>query len=119
MGCGDDDEQVSAEELISRGDGICAEGRKSFDQVQAQAPANAAAAADQTDELVEIAADELNELREIRPPDELRDSYDSYLAARGEGAWSCWSRAATRPRTRTPRPTARRRPRPPPSSPSG
>lgn len=82
-GCGSDTEQVSAEELISRGDAICAEGRKSFDQVQAQAPANAAAAADQTDELVEIATDELNELRNIRPPDELRESYDSYLEARG------------------------------------
>ena len=82
-GCGGDTEQVSAEDLIRRGDGICAEGRKSFDQVQAQAPANAAAAADQTDELVEIATDELNELREIRPPDELRERYDSYLAARG------------------------------------
>ena len=82
-GCGDDTEPVSVEELISRGDGICAEGRKRFDQVQSQAPANAAAAADQTDELVGIAADELNELRSIRPPDELRESYDRYLAARG------------------------------------
>ena len=41
------------------------------------------AAAEQTDELVEVATDELNELREIRPPDELREPYDRYLAARG------------------------------------
>jgi hypothetical protein len=82
-GCGSDTEQVSVEELIERGDEICAEGRRSFDEVQAQAPANAAAAADQTDELVAIATDELNELRSIRPPDELRERYDRYLEARG------------------------------------
>src|SRR5262245_20519061 len=82
-GCGSDTEQVSAEELIARGDEICAEGRQRFDEVQSQAPANAAAAADQTDELIAIATDELNELRNIRPPDELRERYDRYLEARG------------------------------------
>jgi ElaB/YqjD/DUF883 family membrane-anchored ribosome-binding protein len=82
-GCGSDTEQVDAEELISRGDAICAEGRQRFDEVQGEAPANAAAAVDQTQELVDIATDELNELRNIRPPDELRESYDSYLEARG------------------------------------
>ena len=82
-GCGSDTEQVDAEELIKRGDEICAEGRKRFDQVQAQAPANAAGAAEQTDELVTIATEELNELRNIRPPDELRERYDRYLEARG------------------------------------
>ncbi len=82
-GCGSDTEQVDAEELISRGDAICAEGRQRFDEVQAEAPANAAAAVDQTEELVDIATDELNELRNIRPPDELRESYDRYLEARG------------------------------------
>ena len=38
---------------------------------------------DQTDELVEVATDELNELRRIRPPDELQPRYDRYLEARG------------------------------------
>ena len=82
-GCGSDTEQVDAEELIKRGDEICAEGRKRFDEVLAQAPANAAGAAEQTDELVTIATGELNELRNIRPPDELRERYDRYLEARG------------------------------------
>ena len=82
-GCGSDTEQVDADELIRRGDAICAEGRERFDQVQAQAPPNASGAVDQTEELVEIAEDELNELRNIRPPDELRERYDSYLEARG------------------------------------
>ena len=82
-GCGSDTEQVSAQELISRGDEICAEGRKEFAEIQAQAPPNAAAAVDQTDGLVEVATDELNELRRIRPPDELQPRYDRYLEARG------------------------------------
>lgn len=82
-GCGEDGEQVSAEELIARGDRICAEGQKRFAEVQATAPASAAIAAEQTDELLQIATESLNELRNIRPPDELRERYDAYLEARG------------------------------------
>jgi ElaB/YqjD/DUF883 family membrane-anchored ribosome-binding protein len=82
-GCGEDADQVTAEELISRGDALCREGKARFDQVQATPPANAFEAEKQTDELVEIASDELNELRMMRPPDELREAYDSYLEARG------------------------------------
>jgi hypothetical protein len=82
-GCGEDAEPVTAAELVSRGDAICAEGRQRFAEVQSEAPPNATAAAAQTAELVQIATDELNELREIRPPEELREPYDRYLEARG------------------------------------
>lgn len=82
-GCGGDAEQVSAEELVTRGDEICAEGRKRFDELQSRALPNASAAAEQTAQLVDVATDELNELRDIRPPDELRERYDRYLEARG------------------------------------
>lgn len=82
-GCGEDAEPVTAAELVSRGDAICSEGRQRFAEVQSEAPPNATAAAAQTAELVRIATDELNELREIRPPDELREPYDRYLEARG------------------------------------
>jgi hypothetical protein len=82
-GCGEDADQVSAEELVSRGDALCREGKARFDQVQATPPANAFEAEQQTDELVQIASDELNELRMMRPPDELREPYDAYLEARG------------------------------------
>lgn len=81
-GCGSSTEQVSAQELVSRGDRICEQGRERFDEIQAQAPANASAAVDQTNELVDVATDELNELRKIRPPDELRERYDAYLESR-------------------------------------
>lgn len=83
-GCGGGDtEQVSAQQLLSRGDEICRHGRARFNEIQAQAPANASAAADQANELLDVATDELNELREIRPPAELSKEYNRYLEARG------------------------------------
>ena len=83
-GCGNDSEQVSAEELISRGDAICAEGRKTLrSRSRPKRRPTPPPQPSQTDELVEIATDELNELRNIRAPDELRERYDSYLEARG------------------------------------
>jgi ElaB/YqjD/DUF883 family membrane-anchored ribosome-binding protein len=82
-GCGGSDTgQVSAEELVSRADQICSEGRERFEEVQAESPSSASAAAEQTGELAQIAGDELDELREIRPPDELSEPYDDYLEAR-------------------------------------
>src|SRR5688572_1854252 len=81
--CGEDAEQVTASELVSRGDEICAEGRDRFAEIQERAPANATDAEQLTDDLVQAATDELNELRELRPPDELREAYDRYLEARG------------------------------------
>jgi hypothetical protein len=82
-GCGDDTEQLTAAELISRGDAICSDGLESFSRIQAEPPANASEASNQTEELVDVASDELNELRNLRPPDELSDSYERYLNARG------------------------------------
>ena len=80
--CGDDSEQVTAPELISKGDAICAKGIERFGEIQAEPPANPNEAADQTNELVDAATDELNDLRKLRPPDELGDKYESYLQAR-------------------------------------
>ena len=82
-GCGEDNEQLSGEELITRGDELCREGRERFTQVQQHPPANATDAAEQTEELVEVATDELNGLRDLRPPEELREAYELYLEARG------------------------------------
>lgn len=81
-GCGDDAEQLSAEELVSRGDELCREGQRRFAEIQAEPPANASDALAQTDELVAVASDELNELRKLRAPEELSDPYERYLEAR-------------------------------------
>ena len=83
-GCGDDTDDVSAEELVSRGDEICREGRDRFAEIQDAAPQSADEAHEQTEELVDAAAEELDELERLRPPEEMRDAYERYLAARSE-----------------------------------
>jgi hypothetical protein len=83
VACGDDAEQLTAPELVSKGDAICAEGIERFAEIQADAPANPNEAAEQTDELVDAATDELNDLRNLRAPEELADTYESYLQSRG------------------------------------
>ena len=82
-GCGEDGEQVSAPELIAKGDELCRQGQTRFEQIQADVPVNAIDAHEQTEELVDVASEELEELRRLRPPDELSDAYERYLEARG------------------------------------
>jgi predicted small lipoprotein YifL len=82
-GCGDEGpEQVSAEELVAKGDAICREGQQNFDEIQSKPLRNANDAVDQTQALIDAAEDELNDLRDLVPPDELSEAYDSYLDAR-------------------------------------
>jgi ElaB/YqjD/DUF883 family membrane-anchored ribosome-binding protein len=81
--CGSESEQLNAQDLLSRADELCREGQERFAQIQEEAPANSKDAQEQTDELVGVAEDELNELRSLRPPPELQAGYDEYLAARG------------------------------------
>lgn len=84
VACGDDSsEQLSAEELVTRADELCRTGIERFGEIQSKPPGNAVEAEQQTAELFDVASDELNDLRELRPPDELKDPYDAYLASRG------------------------------------
>lgn len=82
-GGGETAEQLGADELRSRADEICRDGVERFAEIQSERPGNAKEAEQQTAELVDVASEELAELRELRPPDELRASYDRYLQARG------------------------------------
>jgi len=82
-GCGEDAEQLTAAELVSRGDRICADAQRHFDQIQDQSASNSVEVAEQTAELLDVATDEVNDLRNLRPPDELREPYDSYLQTAG------------------------------------
>ena len=82
--CGDDTDDVSAEELVSRGDEICSEGRERFAEIQEEAPQSADEALEQTEDLVDAAAEELDELQRLRPPEDVRDRYERYLAARSD-----------------------------------
>jgi hypothetical protein len=82
-GCGEGPEEVSARELVAKGDEICRLGQQRFSEIQGDPPANSSEAADQTELLIEESEDELTALRELEPPEELRQAYDRYLEARG------------------------------------
>ena len=80
-GCGGGgSKQVSAAELVQKADEICREERSSFDRIQAHPPPNASvAAADQTDELITVTENANSQLRDLKPPEQLRSAYDRYL----------------------------------------
>jgi hypothetical protein len=80
-GCGGGPQAVSSAELVQKGDEICAHARDQFAKVQAEPPANASEAADQTQQLVDVTHDELTSLRDLEPPDEQRAAYNRYLEA--------------------------------------
>jgi hypothetical protein len=81
-GCGGGSEEVSAEELVQEGDEVCGKVQERFAEIQAEPPASATEGAEQAGELLGVADDAQAELREIEPPEELRDRYDAYLDAR-------------------------------------
>jgi hypothetical protein len=83
-GCGDGSDEVSAEELVQKGDEVCRGVQERFAEIQAQPPASASEGAEQAGELLGVADDAQAELRDIQPPEELRDRYDGYLDARDE-----------------------------------
>lgn len=81
--CGDGGpHEVSAEELVSKGDATCRKGQERFNEIQQHPLRNANDAAQQTQDLIDVAEDELNELRDLVPPSELEESYNAYLDAR-------------------------------------
>ncbi len=81
-GCGGGSQPLSREELITKGDALCREAAQRFAEIQAQRPATANEAADQTDELIDVSKDEVDGLRELDPPDDLKPSLERYIAAR-------------------------------------
>ncbi len=83
-GCGGGPEQLSAEELVERGDPICREVQARFDEVQAAPLTSATAGEKQAEELIDVAEGAQQDLRDLEPPEEIRDTYQSYLDSREE-----------------------------------
>jgi hypothetical protein len=81
-GCGGGKQQVTAAELVQKGDQICRQEQSGFSQIQAHPPANASDAADQTKALVKTAESADSKLSDLQPPNELKAQLDSYLSAR-------------------------------------
>jgi hypothetical protein len=80
--CGGGSEEVSAEELVQKGDDVCGNVQERFAEIQAAPPASATEGAEQAGKLLGVADDAQGELRDLEPPEELRDRYDAYLDAR-------------------------------------
>jgi hypothetical protein len=80
-GCGGGKEQVTAAELVQKGDRICTDQADRFNQVQSVPPASARAAKDQTGELVDAAESAHSDLANLDPPDAQQPTYDGYLDA--------------------------------------
>lgn len=90
-GCGGDDdsssdsassEELPASELITSADQICRDGVERFAEIQSKTPGSAEEAETQTGDLVDVASEELEELRALNPPEELSAPYDAYLESR-------------------------------------
>ena len=81
-GCGAGKQQVTAAEFGQRADGICRDEQASFRQIQAQPPANASDAADQTKALVHASESASSALDGLEPPDSMRAPLAGYLSAR-------------------------------------
>ena len=82
-GCGGGGkEQVSAAELVEKGDAICRDEQTKFKQIQAHPLGNASDAADQTKILIQVTENANSGLGDLEPPEALRAPLDSYLSAR-------------------------------------
>lgn len=81
-GCGDGEDEVSAEELVQKGDEICRLVDERFTEIQAEPLTSASVGAEQAGELLGVADEAQADLRDLGAPDELRDDYDRYLEER-------------------------------------
>ena len=80
--CGGGKQQVSAAELVQKGDQICRDEQTKFRQIQAHPLANASDAADQTKELIQVSENANSGLGDLEPPEAQQAPLDSYLSAR-------------------------------------
>lgn len=77
-GCGG----MSKEELVSKANAICQKAESDFDKIkQPSSLSDPAAASKYFDQLVPIAEKQLNDLRELTPPDEIKANYNAFVAA--------------------------------------
>jgi hypothetical protein len=77
-GGGGGDDRLTREEFVSQADAICEEYEAKLDALGT--PQNPDELADFADRALPIAEDGRAELGELRPPEELEDTYDAWLA---------------------------------------
>jgi hypothetical protein len=72
VGCGGGPEQVSAAELVQKGDQICRQQQSRFTEIQAAPLVTASDGAEEAEALHEAAQESLDELRDLEPPEPQR-----------------------------------------------
>jgi hypothetical protein len=82
-GCGGSG-TLSKHELIVKGDAVCETGQRRFAQISAVPPTSAKQASGLTAKLIESATAELNGLKDLHPPADLKPKLDAYIKAKQE-----------------------------------
>jgi hypothetical protein len=77
--------ELTRGELIARGDEICSRAHDAFTELQRRPLRTASQAAELTDQLIDIAADEADQIEALNWPPEIDAEIDEYVAARQEG----------------------------------
>src|SRR4051812_42883678 len=80
-GCGGK-EQVTAAELVQKGDQICRDEQNRFAEIQKAPLVSPSDGADQAEALGDAAKDAVHSLRDMEPPKPQRDVYHRYLDAK-------------------------------------
>lgn len=84
LGPGGEDDLPEGE-FLSQGDAVCADARREFERLQRSQPTTPGQAEELIRNLVGIATDELDQIRELGAPAETEAALDRYLRAREEG----------------------------------
>lgn len=79
------EDELSEAKFLARGDEICTEAHDRFDEVQNHPPRTAPEAASLTRDLIEIAEEELKEIRKLEVPQALASPLRRYLSSRERG----------------------------------
>jgi hypothetical protein len=77
--------ELTRGELIARGDEVCRKAHEAFADLQRLEPRTSSQAAELTSQLVDIAADEADQIKALNGPPEFDAEIGDYVAAREEG----------------------------------
>jgi hypothetical protein len=84
-GGGGDGGTLTKAELVARGDEICRQGDKQYTELQKNPPKTSEEFATLTEKLIAITKGEVDQMRSLNAPDEVRPALQRYLEARAEG----------------------------------
>ena len=81
-GCGGGGDSVSPEQFQSEANKVCRDVEGQLDKIQQTMPTSADQAEKQADAIVDVSEQALGNLRKIKPPEDLKATYERYLDER-------------------------------------